>query len=146
MLTIRFNRVGKRNKAYFRIVVQEHTVAPGGRHVEVLGSYDPRLKKGSFEKERIGYWIEKGAQVSDSVYNLLIREKVIEGKKRPIKIKKKREDKTELKEESKKPEEKKEATKKEEPKAEETKTEKTEEKIKEKNTKTHEGKLEEPKA
>ena len=68
--------------------MQEHTVAPGGRHVEILGSYDPHLKKGVFKNDKIKYWIEKGAQVSDSVYNLLIRKGVIEGKKRVIKIKK----------------------------------------------------------
>lgn len=82
MLTIRFNRTGKKNKAQFRIVVQEHTVAPGGRHVEVVGSYDPHSKNGVFQSERIKYWIEKGAQVSDSVYNLLITKEVITGKKR----------------------------------------------------------------
>ena len=63
MLTIRFNRVGKKIKAAYRIVVQEHTIAPGGRHVEVLGSYDPHLKKGVFKNDRIKYWIEQGAQV-----------------------------------------------------------------------------------
>lgn len=88
MLTIRFNRFGKKNQAQFRIVVQEHTVAPGGRHVEVLGSWNPHLKKGSFEADRVKYWIEKGAQVSDSAYNLLISQGVIEGKKRAVKIKK----------------------------------------------------------
>ena len=88
MLTIRFNRTGKRNKAQFRIVVQEHTVAPGGRHIEILGSYDPHLKRGVFKNDKIKYWIEKGAQVSDSVYNLLVKQGIIEGKKRAIKIKK----------------------------------------------------------
>lgn len=88
MLTIRFNRTGKRNKAQFRIVVQERTVAPGGRHVEVLGSYDPHLKKGVFKNDKIKYWIEKGAQVSDSVYNLLVKKGVLKGRKRIIKVKK----------------------------------------------------------
>lgn len=86
MLTIRFNRIGKKNKAQFRIVVQEHTVAPGGRHVEVVGSYDPHSKNGVFQGERIKYWIEKGAQVSDSVYNLLIAKEIISGKKRKMNI------------------------------------------------------------
>ena len=88
MLTIRFNRTGKRNKAYFRIVLQEHTVAPGGRHIEVLGSWDPHMKKGVFKNDKIKNWIEKGAQVSDSVWNLLVKNSVIEGKMRTIKIKK----------------------------------------------------------
>lgn len=98
MLTIRFNRTGKRNKAQFRIVLQEHTVAPGGRHVEVLGSWDPHLKKGVFRAEKIKGWIGKGAQVSDSVWNLLIRQGVISGKKRPVKIPKPATEKSESKE------------------------------------------------
>jgi small subunit ribosomal protein S16 len=91
MLAIRFNRVGKRNKSYFRVILQEHTVAPGGRHIAILGSYDPHAKKAVLESDKIKEWMEKGAQVSDSVYNLLIKEKVIEGKKRPIKVSRKKE-------------------------------------------------------
>jgi small subunit ribosomal protein S16 len=86
MLTIRFNRTGKNKRAAFRIVAQEHTIAPGGRHVEILGSYDPHQKKAVLRAERIKYWMEKGARVSDPVFNLLIREKMIEGKKRTKKI------------------------------------------------------------
>lgn len=81
MLAIRFNRTGKRNHASFRVVLQEHTKAPGKRHVEILGSYDPHKKTTILKKERILYWISKGAQTSPVVTNLLIREGVIEGKK-----------------------------------------------------------------
>lgn len=81
MLAIRLNRTGKRNRAYFRVVVQEHTKAPGKRHVEILGSYDPHKKTTILKKDRILYWIGQGAQVSDAVHNMLVREGVIEGKK-----------------------------------------------------------------
>lgn len=88
MLTIRLNRVGKNKRASFRLAVQEHTVAPGGRHIELVGSYDPHTKKAVLKADRIKYWISNGAQVSDSAYNLLVREKAIEGAKRVKKIKK----------------------------------------------------------
>lgn len=81
MLAIRFNRTGKKNHASFRIVLQEHTKAPGKRHVEILGSYDPHKKTSILKKERIAYWISQGAQTSPVVTNLLIREGVIERKK-----------------------------------------------------------------
>lgn len=61
-------------------------MAPGGRHVEILGSYDPASKKTVLRGERIQYWIGKGAQVSDSAHNLLVREGVVEGKKRAVKM------------------------------------------------------------
>ncbi len=82
MLTIRFNRVGRRNKAYFRIVVQEHSVAPGGRHVAVVGSYDPHTKKAVLKKEEILKWLQNGAQPSDTVHNLLVKHQVIVGQKK----------------------------------------------------------------
>ena len=88
MLAIRFERVGRKNKAQFRIVLQEHTVAPGGRHIAVLGSYDPHQKKAVLKADKIKEWITKGAQVSDSAYNLFVREGVIDGKKRAIKMEK----------------------------------------------------------
>jgi|SRR6185369_8325009 len=81
MLAIRLNRTGKRNRAHFRVAVQEHTKAPGKRHIEIVGSYDPHKKTTLLNKERIMYWISKGAQVSDAVHNMLVREGVIEGKK-----------------------------------------------------------------
>lgn len=86
MLAIRFNRTGKRNHASFRVVLQEHTKAPGKRHVEILGSYDPHKKTAVLKKDRILYWIGQGAQASPVVTNLLIREGVIAGKKIAKKI------------------------------------------------------------
>jgi ribosomal protein S16 len=95
MLTIRFNRIGKKNKAYFRLVVQEHTIAPGGGHVEILGSYNPHLKKESLKSERIKYWVEKGVTLSDTAYNFLVSKGIIVGQKRAVKFPKKAEASTE---------------------------------------------------
>ena len=89
MLTIRLARVGKKNKAQFQIVLQEHTVAPGGRHVEVLGSYDPHQKKIVLREERIKHWLGEGAQPSDTAYNLFVSNKLIDGEKRKVKLFKK---------------------------------------------------------
>lgn len=86
MLTIRFARVGKKNKAQYKIVLQENSAAPGGRHVEILGSYDPHSKVAVIKEERVKYWMEKGAQTSDSAHNLLISKGVIKGEKRKVKL------------------------------------------------------------
>ena len=86
MLTIRLARVGKKNKAQFKIVLQEHTVAPGGRHVEILGSYDPHSKVAVIKEDRVKYWVGQGAQPSDTAYNLLLGKGIISGKKREVKI------------------------------------------------------------
>ena len=89
MLTIRLARIGKKNKAQFQIVLQEHTVAPGGRHVEVLGSHDPHQKKTTLKEERIQYWLGQGVQSSDTAYNILVANKLIAGDKRKVKLFKK---------------------------------------------------------
>jgi len=82
MLTIRFTRKGKKNQPFFRVVlVDKRRSSKGGRAVEILGYVNPLTKKKSLEKERILYWISKGAQTSDTVHNLLVSEKIIEGKK-----------------------------------------------------------------
>lgn len=86
MLVIRLNRVGRKNQAQFRIVVQEHTTAPNGRHSAIVGSYDPHTKEIILKKDEIKKYIANGAQPSDTVHNLLVREGVIDGKKRSVKM------------------------------------------------------------
>ena len=86
MLTVRFARVGKNKRAQFKIVLQEHTIAPGGRHVEILGSYDPHLKKAVLKEERVKYWISQGVQFSDTVYNLMVTNGIISTDKRKVKL------------------------------------------------------------
>jgi len=86
MLTIRLARTGRRNRAQFQIVLQEHTIAPGGRHIEVLGGYDPHSKKIILKEEKIKYWIGQGAQASDTAYNLFIKNGVLTGEKRKVKL------------------------------------------------------------
>ena len=107
MLTIRLARVGKKNRAQFQIVLQEHAIAPGGRHVEILGSYDPHSKQAVLKDKKIKYWLSKGAQASPSVHNLLVSKNIVSGKKIAVKIPKK----AEVKAEEAKPEEKKEEAK-----------------------------------
>ena len=86
MLTIRFARVGKKNKPQYKIALQEKTAAPGGRHVEILGSYDPHSKQTVLKEDRIKYWLEKGAQLSDTVHNLFVSKGIISEKKKAVKI------------------------------------------------------------
>lgn len=90
MLVIRLFRVGKKNQPFFKVVVTEKSrAARRGRFVEEVGFYNPKTKEKNLKSERIKYWISKGAQPSDTLQNLLISEKIIEGKKTPIYMKKK---------------------------------------------------------
>ena len=89
MLRIRFQRVGKRNQPFFRIVVTERTSPPQGGKFEKVGFFNPLTKEKALKVERIKYWLSVGAKPSDRVYNLLVEEKVIEGKKKAVQARKK---------------------------------------------------------
>jgi len=81
MLKIRLQKTGKKNSPSYRIVLCEHTSPPQGKFIEILGFYNPRLNQKGFKKERIEYWILKGAQASPTVHNLLVDEKIIKREK-----------------------------------------------------------------
>lgn len=82
MLMIRLQRVGRRNDPSYRVVLTDRQNAPqSGKFKEILGSYDPRKDKPELKEDRIAYWIEKGAQPSDTVHNLLIDAGIVKGGK-----------------------------------------------------------------
>jgi len=81
MLVIRLQRVGRRNDPAFRIVVTERRSKPKTGGIEILGSYHPKTKAAVLKKERILYWMSRGAKMSDTVHNLLISKGVIRGNK-----------------------------------------------------------------
>ena len=69
MLMIRLSRRGARKQPHYRIVVIEKDRARDGRSVEVVGTYNPRTNPASvvLQRERVEYWVSKGAQMSDRV-------------------------------------------------------------------------------
>lgn len=73
MLMIRLARVGARKKPFYRVVVIDKERARNGRSVEVVGTYNPRTNPATvdFKRERIDYWVSKGAQLSERVEKLL---------------------------------------------------------------------------
>jgi len=82
MLMIRFQRVGRKNDASFRMAVLEKTAGPkAGKYVDLVGTYNPKTKQITYKADRIQDWIKKGAQVSPSLKNLLIKNGVLEGSK-----------------------------------------------------------------
>jgi len=73
VLMIRLARVGARKQPHYRVVVIEKDRARNGRSIEVVGTYNPRTNPASVDlkTDRISYWTEKGAQLSDRVGILL---------------------------------------------------------------------------
>ena len=84
MLKVRLKRVGRKNDPSFRLILTESTRGPkSGRVIEMFGSYNPHAAQDTavIKAERILYWISKGAQVSPTVHNMLVNNKILTGKK-----------------------------------------------------------------
>ena len=69
---IRLARRGARKQPVYRVVVIEKERARNGRSVEVVGLYNPRTTPATIDlkRDRIEYWVSKGAQMSDRVNKL----------------------------------------------------------------------------
>ncbi len=83
MLVIRLTRVGKKNQPEYRFIVSEKHKDPWGDALEYLGYYNPRTEPPTItlKEERIKYWLSQGAQVSDTVRNILIDKGILSGQK-----------------------------------------------------------------
>ena len=75
MLVIRMRKMGSKKRPFFRVVVTDSRTARDSSFVEIVGHYNPRTKpaKVVIERDRIDYWVGKGAQLSDTVRTLLKR-------------------------------------------------------------------------
>jgi small subunit ribosomal protein S16 len=95
MLVIRLLRTGRKNQPFFKIVVTDkRNSSKAGSFVEDLGFINPLTKEKKINVDRSKYWLSVGAKPSETVYNLLISQKIIEGKKIPLhKIKKENKEK-----------------------------------------------------
>ena len=82
MLKMRLQRVGRRNDPSYRVVITDSRTGPkSNKHVDLLGSYNPRFNHVQIDGERAKAWISKGVQPSPTVHNILVGQKIIEGKK-----------------------------------------------------------------
>ena len=75
---IRLTRIGRRNRPFFRINAIESRTPRNGRILEKIGHYDPIEKDPAkqlvLNKERVQYWLDKGAIPSDTVSQILLRQ------------------------------------------------------------------------
>lgn len=94
MLAIRLQRLGKIKQATYRVIVSEKNKDPQAGSLEILGNYNPKDKKLDIKADRVKHWLEKGAQASATVFNLLLKAGLVSGaKKRSVFLSKKRKEK-----------------------------------------------------
>ena len=84
MLAIRLSRKGKKKQPTYRLIVNEKAKDPWGNYLENLGTYNPKTKELNLKADRIKYWLSKGAQPSNTVWNILVDKGIVEGKKKTV--------------------------------------------------------------
>ena len=79
MLRIRLQRKGRKKRPIWHIVVAERHEARDGRIVERVGRYDNVTEKKEvvLNEDRILYWLDTGAQPTDTVQKILRREGIL---------------------------------------------------------------------
>lgn len=83
MLTMRLQRVGRKNEAHFRVVVVDRKHAPkSGKFIDIVGSYNPKIGSVEIKSDIVKDWIKKGVQMSDTVHNFMVDKGIVEGKKK----------------------------------------------------------------
>lgn len=74
-VVIRLSRGGCRNHPQYRVAVADSRQFRDGKFLEILGYYNPspsgQAKELELNQERMQYWVNNGAQVSDRVRNLV---------------------------------------------------------------------------
>lgn len=89
-VTLRLVRMGRKNRAYFRLRAGDSRKPPDARFLEELGTLDPverdPAKQVTLKKERIEYWLGVGAKTSDTVRQLLTKNGIKVGGKSEAKV------------------------------------------------------------
>lgn len=70
---IRLQRGGRKSYAFYSIVIADSRAPRDGRFTEKLGTYNPNTNPATVDLnfERALYWVEVGAQPTDTVRNIL---------------------------------------------------------------------------
>jgi small subunit ribosomal protein S16 len=82
MVRIRLRRVGRKKTPIYRIVVADSRAPRDGRFIEIIGQYSPRQGESAIDlkTDRANYWLDHGAQPSDTVRSLLRRAGVLKAR------------------------------------------------------------------
>lgn len=78
---IRLTRMGAKKKPYYRLIATDSESPRDGKFLEILGSYDPMKDPAqvTVHAEKVQYWLDKGAKISESVRSILKSQGVLQG-------------------------------------------------------------------
>ncbi|VDR41915.1 30S ribosomal protein S16 [Mycoplasmopsis caviae] len=76
MVKIRLKRLGSKFNACYKIVVADSRAPRDGKFIEALGQYNPHSKEFVLNEEATQKWINNGAQLTQTVFNLFRKHKL----------------------------------------------------------------------
>lgn len=82
MVRIRLRREGRKKDPRYRIVVADSKSPREGRFIEIIGTYHPRKSENAVDlrSDRANYWLDVGAQPSDTVRSILRRAGILKAR------------------------------------------------------------------
>jgi len=74
---IRLSRHGAKKKPFYRVVVSDERSPRDGKFIEQVGTYDPNTASGGvkLDREKIETWVKRGAKPTQTVSELIARER-----------------------------------------------------------------------
>src|SRR6476620_552356 len=79
---LRLRPPGRKRNAMFRNVVADSPSPRDGKFIEIIGQYAPRQGENALNlrADRVNYWLDNGAQPSDTVRSLIRRAGVLKSR------------------------------------------------------------------
>ncbi len=80
---IRLRRVGRKKSPMYRVVVADSKSPRDGKFIEIVGQYQPRTgdQALNLDSARVNYWLDVGAQPTDTVRSLLRKAGVLKARR-----------------------------------------------------------------
>lgn len=79
---IRLTRGGRKKQPFYHVIAADARSPRDGRFIEKLGYWNPLSKELKWDAERVNYWLGTGAQPTETVSKLIIKEKLGSDKQR----------------------------------------------------------------
>src|SRR4026209_1257216 len=82
MVKTRLRRAGRKKQPTYRIVVADSRSPRDGKFIEIVGQYAPRTgdQALNLDSARVNYWLDNGAQPTDTVRSLLRKAGVLKAR------------------------------------------------------------------
>ena len=80
---MRLTRLGDKKAPFYRVVVADSRVARDAKYIDLIGTYNPLTSPAEvkIDAEKAKTWLKNGAQPTETVKALLVKEGIVEADK-----------------------------------------------------------------